>query len=87
MPSVSHFTAELYPVFLHRRGPITRVSSDHATLIGKRSADMTPRQVKWQTMVNQGLPDVCHVPGKDNPAERRSEIAMQIVEYSHRQHE
>ena len=63
------YAAKKFRVFLHRTEGVTRVWSDHAALIGKRSTDMTPRQVRWQTIVSQWLPQVKHVPGKENPAD------------------
>ena len=63
------FAAKKFKVFLHRPTHTTRVQSDHAALIGKRSPDMTPRQVRWCSIVNQWMPNVCHVAGKDNPAD------------------
>lgn len=72
------YAAKKFRVFLHRRGPITRVHSDHAALIGKRSADMTPKQVRWQSIVNQWMPNVLHVPGKNNPADYVSRWGVEI---------
>jgi len=72
------YAAKKFKIFLHRQGPITRVHSDHAALIGKRSPDMLPKQVRWQSIVNQWMPDVQHVPGKENPADFISRWGLEI---------
>jgi hypothetical protein len=63
------YAAKKFRLFLHRASPVTRVWSDHAPLIGKRGPDMTPRQERWHAIVSQWMPNVRHVPGKDNPAD------------------
>lgn len=72
------WAAKKMKIFLHRDQGVTRVWSDHAALVGKRSADMTPRQERWQTIVNQWMPHVKHVPGKDNPADFISRWGLEI---------
>jgi len=73
------FAAKKFRTFLHRPKSVTRVHSDHAALIGKRNDDMTPRQVRWQSIVNQWMPNVVHVPGKDNPADFFSRWDVEIA--------
>lgn len=79
------YAAKKFKIFLHRPGGETRVHSDHAALIGTRNDYMTPRQTRWQTIVNQWMPNVVHVPGKDNPADFFSrwdvEIAGGVMNY------
>lgn len=70
--------AKWFRVFLHRPGKVTRVHSDHAALVGKRSPDMTPRQYRWQLIINQWMPHVRHVPGKKNPADFFSRWGLEI---------
>jgi len=73
------FAAKKFRIFLHRPEGVTRVHSDHAALIGKRSPDMTPRQERWQTIVNQWMPRVQHVAGKDNPADFFSRWGLETI--------
>lgn len=70
--------AKWFRVFLHRPSGVTRVHSDHAALVGKRSPDMTPRQYRWQLLINQWMPHVRHVPGKKNPADFFSRWGLEI---------
>lgn len=70
--------AQKFPLFLHRPSGVTRVHSDHAALLGKRKVHMTPRQERWQTIVNQWIPHAEHVPGKDNPADFFSRWDVEI---------
>lgn len=72
------FAAKKFRYFLHRPDGLTRVYSDHQALIGKRSTDMTPRQARWAYIVNQWMPNVCHVKGKDNPADYVSRWGLEI---------
>lgn len=56
-------------LFLHRPLGTTRVWTDHAALLGRKTTDMTPRQARWHTIVHQWITNTCHVRGKNNPAD------------------
>lgn len=72
------YAAKKFKLFLHRPLAETRVHSDHAALIGKRSEHMTPRQERWQSIVTQWMPNVKHVKGLDNPADFISRWDVEI---------
>lgn len=72
------YAAKKFKIFLHRPLGVTRVHSDHAALIGKRSEHMTPRQERWQSIVTQWMPNVTHVAGLDNPADFVSRWEVEI---------
>lgn len=55
--------------FLHRPLGTTRVWTDHAALLGRKTNDMTPRQARWHETVNQWIRQPLHVRGKNNPAD------------------
>lgn len=55
--------------FLHRPLGTTRVWTDHAALLGRKTNDMTPRQARWHETVNQWIRQPMHVRGKNNPAD------------------
>ena len=61
--------AKRFKVFLHRKRGKTRVWSDHEALIGRKGADLTPRQARWQEQVTQWIPRAEHVKGINNPAD------------------
>lgn len=71
-------TAKKFKVFLHRNDAETRVWSDHAALIGRHSANLTPRQARWQDIVTQWIPNARHVKGSDNPADFVSRWPVEI---------
>lgn len=63
------YAARKFRIFLHQSSSTTRVWSDHAALITRNPSDMTPRQARWHQIVTHWMPNVCHVKGKDNPAD------------------
>lgn len=63
------FAAKKFKLFLHQSGADTRVWSDHAALVNRKTDDLTPRQARWHTYVTTWMPNVRHVRGKDNPAD------------------
>lgn len=71
--------AKKFPLFLHRRGAATRVHSDHAALINRDMSQMTPRQTRWATLVNQWIPTLQHVKGKNNPADFPSRWPVDLL--------
>jgi hypothetical protein len=70
--------AKKFKVFLHRPIGVTRVYSDHAALLGRNWAEMTPRQARWAALVNQWIPRLIHVPGVRNPADFISRWGLEI---------
>lgn len=70
--------AKKFKVFLHRPIGETRVWSDHAALLSRNSAEMTPRQARWAALVNQWIPRLNHVPGVKNPADFISRWGLEI---------
>lgn len=72
------FAARKFRLFLHRPVGTTRVHSDHAALMGRKVEQMTPRQARWHTIVSQWMPNVVHVPGKENPADYISRFGLEI---------
>lgn len=63
------FASKTMKIFLHRNSGATRVLNDHAALIGRKHAEMLPRQARWAELVNQWIPNVEHVKGSNNPAD------------------
>lgn len=63
------FAAEKFRFILHQSHAKVRVWSDHSALVTRSVDRMTPRQVRWHTIVTQWMPNVAHVKGKDNPAD------------------
>jgi hypothetical protein len=61
--------AQKFRVFLHRQRGNTNVWNDHAALMNRQTNDMTPRQARWFTKINQWIPNVAHVKGSKNPAD------------------
>lgn len=70
--------ARKFKVFIHRRTGVTRVHSDHAALLNRKYDEMTPRQCRWKTIVDQWIPHVRHVPGIKNPADYFSRWTVEI---------
>lgn len=70
--------AKKFRVFLHRPIGETKVWSDHAALLSRNSAEMTPRQARWAALVNQWIPRLNHVPGVRNPADFISRWGLEI---------
>lgn len=63
------FAAEKFRLILHQSNATTRVWTDHMALLNRSYDRMTPRQTRWQSVVNQWIPHVVHVKGKCNPAD------------------
>jgi len=63
------FAAIKFRTILHQSNATTRVWSDHSALVTRKNWEMTPRQARWHTIVTQWMPNVRHVPGKNNPAD------------------
>jgi hypothetical protein len=63
------YAAEKFKVTLHQPDAPTRVWSDHSSLLSRQADRLTPRQSRWNTLVNTWIPKVEHVPGKANPAD------------------
>lgn len=63
------YAATKFKLFLHQSTTATRVWTDHAALVTRKPADLTPRQARWHTLVQAWMPKVRHVRGKDNPAD------------------
>lgn len=61
--------AQKFRVFLHRGKGSTNVWNDHAALVTRRIEEMTPRQARWFTKINQWIPNIRHVQGTKNPAD------------------
>lgn len=66
-------------VFLHRPLGTTRVWTDHAALLGRKTDDMTPRQTRWHETVTQWITRPMHVRGKNNPADFVSRWGLESV--------
>lgn len=73
------FAAKKFRVFLHRSGATTVTRSDHSALIGRKLTEMSPRQSRWAMIVNQWIPNLVHVKGKENPADYPSRWAVELV--------
>lgn len=63
------FAAEKLRMILHQSNATTRVWSDHSALVDRKPDRLTPRQARWHSIVSHWMPTVCHVRGKDNPAD------------------
>lgn len=63
------FAAEKLRMILHQSNATTRVYSDHAALLTRQPDKLTPRQARWNTLVNHWMPKIAHVRGKLNPAD------------------
>lgn len=72
------FVADKFRVFLHQSAAATRVHSDHAALLGRKNADLTPRQARWKAKTDYWIPTLQHVRGKDNPADFISRWSVEI---------
>jgi hypothetical protein len=72
------FAAKKFKVFLFRVRGQTRVASDHQALLGRDLAKMTPRQVRWASIVGTWITNLAHVPGKQNPADFISRWGLEI---------
>ena len=72
------YAAKKFKVFLHRSQAETRVWSDHAALLSRKSNELTPRQARWQSITQCWMPLVKHVAGKRNPADYISRWGLEI---------
>lgn len=70
------YAAKTLKVFLHRPSGATQVFSDHAALIGRKHTEMMPRQARWAEIIQQWMPNLRHVAGKQNPADFFSRWAV-----------
>jgi hypothetical protein len=71
--------AKKFRIFLHRAKGTTRVWNDHAALMTRRTEDLTPRQARWYTIINQWMPHVHHVQGVKNPADFFSRWTAEVL--------
>lgn len=71
--------AEKFRIFLHRTGGVTKVWNDHSALLNRKWADMTPRQARTAEKINQWIPTIHHVAGKNNPADFLSRWTVEIA--------
>lgn len=71
--------AEKFKFFLHRTGGVTKVWNDHSALLNRKWTDMTPRQARTAEKINQWIPVLHHVRGKDNPADFLSRWGIEIL--------
>lgn len=70
------FAAKRFRLFLHRASAQTRVWSDHSALVSRKPDELTPRQMRWHTLVQAWMPNVSHVRGKVNPADFISRLRL-----------
>lgn len=70
--------AKKFRLLLHQTESLVTVHTDHEALLGRKTTDMTPRQERWLTIVNQWIPHVCHVKGINNPADFFSRWPVEI---------
>lgn len=63
------YGAEKLKVILHQSNAITRVWTDHAALVTRKTDRLTPRQARWWEIIDAWMPNIMHVPGKENPAD------------------
>lgn len=73
------FAAERFRMFLHQSDSPVRVWSDHSALLTRKPDKLTPRQARWNTVVQSWIPRVEHVKGKLNPADFVSRWALEGV--------
>lgn len=72
------FAADKFRIFLHQSQAATRVHSDHAALLTRKNADLTPQQARWKAKTDYWIPKLQHVRGKDNPADFISRWSTEI---------
>lgn len=70
--------AKKFRLLLHQSDSAVRVHTDHMSLLDRKAAEMTPRQTRWLTTINQWIPRVQHVPGIKNPADFFSRWPVEI---------
>ena len=73
------FAATKFRLFLHQTNAKTRVWCDHSALVTRKPELLTPRQMRWHTLVQAWMPNVEHVRGKDNPADFISRWSVEDV--------
>ena len=73
------FAATKFRLFLHQATAKTRVWCDHSALVTRKPELLTPRQMRWHTLVQAWMPNVEHVRGKDNPADFISRWKVECV--------
>lgn len=72
------YAAKKFRMFLHQSRAATNVWSDHAALITRKNADLTPRQARWKAIVDHWIPQLRHVKGANNPADFVSRWSVEI---------
>ena len=72
------FAAKRFKLFLHQSIVATKVWSDHAALLTRKNADLTPKQARWNEIVKYWIPGLQHVKGLDNPADFISRWSVEI---------
>jgi hypothetical protein len=72
------FLARKLKMFTHQSSYQTRVHSDHAALLTRKDADLTPRQARWKSITNYWIPNLVHVSGVSNPADYVSRWSVEI---------
>jgi hypothetical protein len=72
------FASVKFRIFLHQSSGTTRVHSDHAALLTRKNADLTPTQARWKAKTDYWIPTLLHVKGKDNPADFVSRWSVEI---------
>jgi hypothetical protein len=63
------YAAEKLRMILHQSNATTRVWSDHSALVTRKPDRLTPRQARWNLLVQHWMPRITHVKGKCNPAD------------------
>lgn len=72
------FAADKFKIFLHQSEATTVVHSDHAALLTRKNADLTPKQARWKSKTDYWIPKLQHVKGLDNPADFISRWSAEI---------
>lgn len=72
------YAAAKFKMFLHQPKGRMTVWTDHTALITRKSTELTPKQARWKELVDQWIPNLCHVPGKRNPADFFSRWGVEI---------
>lgn len=67
-----------FRLFLHRHSAPTQVLSDHTALLNRKWCDLTPRQARWKMDVEQWIPHLTYVKGKNNPADYFSRWNVEV---------
>jgi len=64
-----YHAAKRFRFILHQSDSAVHYYSDHEALLGRKAAELTPRQTRWLTTINQWIPRIEHVAGINNPAD------------------